>query len=57
MTELIDLALKLWPVLERILALRKMDPAISPDEIRAELIKEADALSQKIDDDLKAHPI
>lgn len=54
--ELIDLALKLWPLFEKILALKTATPAITEADLRAELIKDADALGQKIQDDLDSHP-
>lgn len=57
MNELIDLAIKLYPLFEKILALKQAYPAIAPADVRAELIKDADALSQKIQDDLDAHPV
>lgn len=56
MSELINLAISLAPLLEKIIALRQANPAITADEVRAELIKDADALNQKIQDDLDAHP-
>lgn len=56
MSELIDLAISLAPLLQKILALRQANPAITPPEVRAELIKDADALTRKIQDDLDSHP-
>lgn len=56
MSELINLAISLAPLLEKILALRQANPAVSPEYLRAELTKDADALNQKIQDDLDAHP-
>lgn len=56
MSELIDLAIRLAPLLEKILALRQANQAISADDLRAILTADADALNQKIQDDLDAHP-
>lgn len=52
----IDLALKLWPLVEKLIALRQANPSITEAEARAELEQAGADLTQKILDDQSGHP-
>ena len=60
--ELVDLAIRLWPLFEKILALNQDRasqglPPATLEEARAELNKAADELSAKIQADIDSHPV
>lgn len=54
--ELVEVALKIWPLVEKALALRQANPSITEEEARAVLTQHVAALQAKIQADLDAHP-
>lgn len=52
----VELALKLWPLVEKLIALKQANPGLTEAEARAELTAVVSALEAKILADQAAHP-
>lgn len=55
--QLVELALRVWPLIEKAIALRQANPSLTEEDARALLTAHVAALQAKIQADLDAHPV